>query len=66
MRIIRLNDVKKATGLAGSTIYKYIKAGLFPAPIPLGLRAKGWVESEVTGWIMEKIQERDGCGSAAV
>ncbi|TFB36437.1 AlpA family transcriptional regulator [Pseudomonas sp. F01002] len=59
MRIIRLKDVKHATGLGRSTIYKYISEGSFPKPVPLGDRAVGWVESEVMGWVMARIEARD-------
>ncbi|WBU39889.1 AlpA family transcriptional regulator [Marinobacter alkaliphilus] len=59
MRILRLRNVMKKTGLARSTIYKYIDAGTFPKPIDLGGRSVGWVDSEIDGWIADKIQERD-------
>ena len=59
MKFIRINDVKAATGLARSTIYKYVKQGMFPAPVPLGCRAVAWVEGEVTAWIAARIRERD-------
>lgn len=59
MRILRLKDVIEKTGLARSTIYKYVDAGTFPEPIPLGGRSVGWVDSEVHQWIAEKIENRD-------
>jgi prophage regulatory protein len=59
MRIIRLQDVKYSTGLGRSTIYKYISEGSFPKPVSLGDRAVGWVESEVMGWVMARIEARD-------
>lgn len=59
MKFIRLNDVKAATGLARSTIYKYVKQGIFPAPVSLGGRAVAWVEGEVDAWIAARIRERD-------
>ena len=59
MRILRLKDVIEKTGLARSTIYKYVEAGTFPKPIPLGGRSVGWVDSEVHEWIVSAIQERD-------
>jgi len=59
MRIIRLKDVMDLTGLARSTIYKYIAAKTFPIPLSLGDRSVGWVESEVHGWILERIEARD-------
>lgn len=59
MRIIRLQDVMSRTGLARSTIYKYITDKQFPVPLPLGDRCVGWLESEIEDWILAKIAERD-------
>jgi len=59
MRILRLKDVIEKTGLARSTIYKYVDSGTFPKPIPLGGRSVGWVESEVHEWILSVIEKRD-------
>lgn len=59
MRIIRLKEVIDSTGLARSTIYKYIGEGAFPRPVSLGDRCVGWVESEVHDWILARIEERD-------
>ncbi len=59
MRIIRLKDVMDSTGLARSTIYKYIGEGLFPRPVGLGDRCVGWLEAEVQEWILARIEERD-------
>jgi len=59
MRLIRLKDVKHVTGLGRSTIYKYIEEGVFPKSVSLGGRAVAWVESEVMGWVMARIEARD-------
>ena len=59
MRIIRLKDVINSTGLARSTIYKYIDEGTFPKSVSLGERCVGWVEGDVHEWILAKIEERD-------
>ncbi|MCU9530472.1 helix-turn-helix transcriptional regulator [Pseudomonas mosselii] len=59
MRIIRLKEVIDSTGLARSTIYKYIGEGSFPKPVSLGDRCVGWVDSEVHDWILARIEERD-------
>ncbi|PLR64539.1 AlpA family transcriptional regulator [Pseudomonas sp. QC2] len=59
MRIIRLKDVINSTGLARSTIYKYIDEGTFPKSVSLGERCVGWVEGEVHEWILARIEERD-------
>ncbi|EPG6076605.1 helix-turn-helix transcriptional regulator [Pseudomonas aeruginosa] len=59
MKIIRLKAVIYATGLARSTVYKYVAQGSFPKPIPLGDRCVGWLEGEVQDWILARIEERD-------
>ncbi|SBW85136.1 hypothetical protein PVE_P0092 (plasmid) [Pseudomonas veronii 1YdBTEX2] len=59
MRIIRLKEVIDLTGLARSTIYKYIGEGTFPKPVSLGDRCVGWVDSEMHEWILARIEERD-------
>ena len=55
-RILRLPDVKARTGLSRSTIYLRIAEGKFPAPINLGIRSVGWVESEIDAWITTRIE----------
>ena len=54
-KILRLDNVKSKTGLSRSTIYRLIDEGHFPHQINLGLRAVGWLESEVDNWLDEKI-----------
>lgn len=63
MRIIRLKEVIDTTGLARSTVYKYVAEGLFPKPVSLGDRSVGWVESEVHDWILARIEQRDEIGA---
>lgn len=58
--IHRLPYVKGRTGLGRTSIYNGIKAGTFPAPIHIGPRAVGWLESEITSWIEQCI-----CGDRA-
>jgi len=55
--ILRLPEVKKQTGLARSTIYLRISEGTFPKPINLGVRAVGWVESDISDWIQSCIDD---------
>ena len=54
--LLRRKDVQIRTGLARSTIYLYIQQGAFPKPVTLGRRAVGWLESEVSAWITERVR----------
>ncbi|MEB0169403.1 AlpA family phage regulatory protein [Pseudomonas sp. CCC4.4] len=56
VEFIRLPDVRKITGLGPTKIYGMIKDGLFPAQIPLGGTAVGWVKSEVRAWCKHRIE----------
>ncbi|MEQ1881281.1 MAG: AlpA family phage regulatory protein [Burkholderiales bacterium] len=43
-----------------------IKDGVFPKPVPLGPRAVGWLESDVSDWIAARVKfARDGGRQAA-
>ncbi|SHJ32445.1 helix-turn-helix transcriptional regulator [Cycloclasticus pugetii] len=53
--IQRLPAVKSRTGLARSTIYKYIQQGCFPRPIQLGKKAVGWKSNDIDEWIESRI-----------
>lgn len=53
--LLRINQVKSMTTLSRSTIYSWVKAGHFPAPIKLGARSVAWAREEVEGWVRERI-----------
>ena len=56
--VLRLPTVKARTGLSRSTIYLRVSRGAFPAPVPLGGRAVGWIEAEVNAWLTAQIKKR--------
>ncbi|TDX23308.1 AlpA family transcriptional regulator [Modicisalibacter xianhensis] len=62
MRLIKLKDVMYITGLARSTVYKYISEESFPKPVFLGKRNVAWVENEIEEWVLEKVRQRDEDG----
>lgn len=55
-KILRLQHVQQRTGLSRPTIRLWAKDGRFPPPISLGVRARGWIESEVDAWIQAHIK----------
>ncbi|MBK8183540.1 MAG: AlpA family transcriptional regulator [Candidatus Competibacteraceae bacterium] len=57
LTILRRKQVEARTGLSRSTIYERIKTGTFPAPVSIGARAVGWLESEVSSWLAAQIQK---------
>ena len=55
--LLRLEEVMRRTGLRRSALYQMIRKVEFPAPIKLGLRASGWIESEIDDWINGRIRQ---------
>lgn len=56
LRILRLPDVTRATGLARSTIWRLQGEGRFPKARRLSPRAVGWVAEEIEEWISTRSQ----------
>ncbi len=54
-QILRLPEVSRQTGLPRSTIYALLAKNEFPLPVKLSQRSVGWVESEITTWIEDRI-----------
>jgi predicted DNA-binding transcriptional regulator AlpA len=64
MRILRLKEVKRKTGLSSSSIYKYLKLGEFPESTRLG-GSVGWNEAKLDFWIAQRIRDRDSAPNNA-
>lgn len=58
-RLLKLDDVKRLTGLGRSSIYAYGARGLLPRPYRVGPGSSRWSEREIQDWIAER-KRRDG------
>jgi len=56
LQILRLPQVCKVTGLGRSMIYQLEAERRFPHRVRIGLRAVGWVDSEVQAWLANRIE----------
>ena len=57
IRFLRISEVEALTGLSRTTIYEWSADGRFPPPVRLSERAVRWVESEVVGWMEERVEQ---------
>lgn len=55
-KIIRKPAVLELTGVSDATLDREEKAGRFPKRRRIGIRAVGWLESEVQEWIAKRGQ----------
>lgn len=64
-RFITMEQVRGRVALSKTEIYRKIKAGLFPKPVPLGPQKVAFLESEVAAWMEDRLRAREaGEGSA--
>jgi prophage regulatory protein len=57
-RLIRIDEVKRLTGISTATLYRKISVKDFPRPVRLGAVARAWPLSEVQNWIAGRIELR--------
>jgi len=66
-RIVRLKQLTERIGLGRSTIYDRMDVqsprydATFPKPIKLGAAAIGWIDSEITTWIEQRMSTKKTC-----
>lgn len=48
---LRIRQVTARTGLSRATIYNMMDKGTFPMKTALGVRAVGWLDSEIVNWM---------------
>lgn len=51
LRILRVKDVTRRTGLSRTTLWRLERVGEFPARRRLSSNAVGWIAAEVDAWI---------------
>jgi prophage regulatory protein len=64
---LRLEEVKRATGLGRSTLYLLISENRFPKPVKIngeGGKAVAWLSSEIAEWQRQRIAARDNAEAA--
>ena len=53
--LIRLPVVEVRVSASKSSIYAWVKARTFPAPVRLSARAVAWREEDIDRWISERV-----------
>jgi len=73
IRVLRLNDVRKLTGLSRSGVYSKLRRNprrpqdfdeTFPRPFKLGARAVGWSAQELDVWLKTQASRRETAGAS--
>lgn len=59
-RLISGREVQARTSLSRATIWRRVRAGLFPRPVSLGTNRIAWVEDSVSAWIAGRSSTSEG------
>ena len=62
---LTIKEVRQRVTLSKTHIYRLIRAGLFPVPVPLGPHRTAFVESEVHDWMQGRVRARERGEGAA-
>lgn len=57
-KFLRLPAVIEATGWSRATIWRKVKVGVLPAPIPIGPKSVAWDAEEIAQWQQRCIDAR--------
>jgi len=50
-QIFRKRELSERLQISGITIWRWVRAGLFPKPIKLGPNTIGWRECDIDEWL---------------
>ena len=53
-RIMRPKEVCRVIGVSRSTLERWRRSGLFPAPQKLGPQVVGWPQATVDEWLVDR------------
>jgi prophage regulatory protein len=56
-RVIRFPELKERIGFSRSHIHNLISQGKFPKQIKIGDRASGWLNSQISEWLEQRIAD---------
>lgn len=56
MRFIRPGEVLRMIGVSRTTLWRMVRDGLFPAPVRITKRNRGYVLDDVEAWMRGRVE----------
>ncbi len=57
-RILVMKQLRERVPFTPTHIYRLIQQGEFPKQVRIGANRVGWLESEITAWLSERVAAR--------
>jgi len=64
-RLLKRHAVLDRVSMSTAKLYQLMNQGKFPRPVRLAGAGVAWLESDVDGWIADRVAERDAERRAA-
>lgn len=61
-RLLTIEQVREYVPKSRTTLWRWVREGLFPEPVPVGAVGKVWLESEIEQWLETQKQQRKTAG----
>jgi prophage regulatory protein len=58
MELLTAKDVCELLKVNASTLWRWVKAGNFPAPMAIGPNCTRWQRREVAGWLNQVLRDK--------
>ena len=65
MRLLSIKDTAARISVSRVTVWKMVKEGRFPKPVPVEGSRKAFVEGEIDAWIESRVAARDAAPAPA-
>ena len=59
MRFIRASEVLRMIGVSRATLWRMVRAGLFPQPVRITKRNTSYIFDDVQGWMRERARRAE-------
>lgn len=54
LRIVRVHEAARQLGVDRSTLWRWVRDGVMPAPLKIGPAARGWQLSTLLTWLSQR------------
>ena len=58
-KVLSKRELTEMVGLSYPTVWRMMRRGQFPKPVPLSENRVGWLETEVADWLAGRVDARD-------
>lgn len=59
--ILRVHEVERLLGTSRTTIWRWVRSGIFPSPLQIGPNTIAWRTADIEDWLQSRPVVAYGC-----